>query len=254
MMTLNRNQIKYIVIIAMVIDHIAWAFVPTGTLLGQLMHFVGRLTGPTMAYFLAEGYLHTQNIKQYAVRLGVFAVLSWGAFCFFEYGVLPIMIRPAGTVSRIGVALFTTSNHTVFLFPFFGVIYTLFLSLLAIWLWDKAPFLVWGRLAGVLLLCLLSRWGDWSYFGVLYAFTFFVLRNEPKWKWTAFSLITACIVLLPLLMQRWTLLFQSGIFLVPLLLSRYNGESGSKAPVHKWFFYAFYPAHLMILGILRWLI
>ena len=53
---LNRNQIKYIVIIAMLIDHIAWGFVDAKIpLLGGAMHFIGRLTGPTMAYFVGEG-------------------------------------------------------------------------------------------------------------------------------------------------------------------------------------------------------
>lgn len=41
---LNRNQLKYLVIAAMLIDHIAWAFVPTASLLGQAMHIIGRLT------------------------------------------------------------------------------------------------------------------------------------------------------------------------------------------------------------------
>lgn len=54
--SLNRNELKYLVIIAMLIDHIAWAFVPTASLLGQIMHIIGRLTGPTMAYMLADGY------------------------------------------------------------------------------------------------------------------------------------------------------------------------------------------------------
>ena len=40
----NRNQIKYLVIIAMLIDHIAWAFVPMESLPGQIMHFIGDFT------------------------------------------------------------------------------------------------------------------------------------------------------------------------------------------------------------------
>ena len=58
---LNRNQLKYLVIVAMLIDHIAWGFVPLESVAGQVMHFIGRLTGPTMGYFLAEGYIHTRN-------------------------------------------------------------------------------------------------------------------------------------------------------------------------------------------------
>ena len=33
---MNRNQLKYLLIIAMLIDHIAWAFVPTNKILPPL--------------------------------------------------------------------------------------------------------------------------------------------------------------------------------------------------------------------------
>ena len=68
---MNRNQLKYLVIIAMLIDHIAWVFIPMASVLGQIMHFIGRLTAPTMVYFISEGYYYTHNIKKYALRLGV---------------------------------------------------------------------------------------------------------------------------------------------------------------------------------------
>ena len=90
---LNRNQLKYLVIVAMLIDHIAWAFVPLDTLLGQVMHGIGRLTGPTMAYFVAEGYHYTRNVRKYAVRLGVFALFSWVPFVYFEYCTLTLVIQ-----------------------------------------------------------------------------------------------------------------------------------------------------------------
>lgn len=48
--SLNRNQIKYIVVITMIIDHIAWSFVDrTNPYFGGVMHLIGRLTGATMA-------------------------------------------------------------------------------------------------------------------------------------------------------------------------------------------------------------
>ena len=151
---LNRNQLKYLVIAAMLIDHIAWAFVPTASLLGQVMHVIGRLTGPTMAYMLAEGYHYTRNVKKYAMRLGIFAVISWLPFSYFESG----GIRPA-----------------------FGVIYTLFLSLLAIWFWDKAKCSLSVKWLDIFGLCLLSVFGDWAIFDVLYALTFFI-SGEPQGK------------------------------------------------------------------------
>lgn len=227
MKRLNRNHLKYLAITAMVVDHVAWAFVPTVSLLGQLMHLFGRLTGPLMAFFLAEGYAHTRDVKKYALRLGLFALLSWVPFSLFETW------RP--------------------FYPLFGVIYTLFLGLLAVWLWDKAKLPVWVKALAVAALCFLSRWGDWSTFDVLWPLAFFLFRDDEKKKWTAYCLISLLILQYILgLTPWWRGIFQLGVFLVPLLVHFcYNGESGSKAPFHKWFFYVFYPAHLLVLYALK---
>lgn len=236
----------------MLVDHIAWAFVPLDSVLGQVMHFVGRLTGPTMAYFLAEGYLHTRNVKRYAVRLGIFALLSWIPFCLFEFGSLPVTIRTGSPVAFMtGIQLYLeTSNMTVVIYPWFGVIYTLLLSLLAIWLWDKGRCPKWCKVLGVIGLCLLSVFGDWPVFDILYALFFFCYRDKPKDKWMAFSITTVCSFFFGGI--SFTGLYQLGIFMVPFLLHFcYNGKSGSRKPVHKWFFYIFYPAHLLLLGILK---
>ena len=83
-LSLNRNQIKYLVIIAMIIDHIATAFLPDESILAMIMHFVGRFTAPTMAYFIVEGYYHTKSVKKYVIRLAVFAAVSWLPFSYFE--------------------------------------------------------------------------------------------------------------------------------------------------------------------------
>lgn len=235
---LNRNQLKYLVIAAMLIDHIAWAFVPTASLLGQVMHFIGRLTGPTMAYFVAEGYHYTRNVKKYALRLGIFALLSWIPFVYFEYGTLPIVIQEGSVQVR----------------PYFGVLYTLLLGLLAIWLWDKGKCSKPVKILGIIGLCALSIVGDWAIFDVLWCLFLYIFRENTKGKWIAFCCV-GFFVCSPMLIFGWTQLFQIGIFLVPLLIQFcYNGEGGSKKTVHKWFFYVFYPAHLLVLGLLKWVV
>lgn len=249
--SLNRNQLKYLVIVAMLIDHIAWAFVPMASLPGQVMHFIGRLTGPTMAYFIAEGYVYTRNVKKYALRLGIFALLSWAPFVLFEFGRLPVGIED-GKVIGMGAFYLAARDVTVTVIPAFGVLYTLLLGLLAIWLWDKGKCPKWCKVIGVIVLCILSLFGDWPIFDVLYSLFFFCYRKDAKAWWTAYT-ITSCVVLLIGLQSVpvWAGLFHAGVFLVPLLLRFcYNGESGSRKPVHKWFFYVFYPAHLLLIGLL----
>lgn len=73
-----------IAILAMTIDHIAWAAFPgySKEFLPIMMHIVGRLTCPIMCYFVAEGYYHTKNIRKYTFRLFTFAILSHFAYLF----------------------------------------------------------------------------------------------------------------------------------------------------------------------------
>lgn len=250
-LSLNRNQIKYVLIAAMLIDHIAWAFVPMNTVPGQIMHFIGRLTGPSMAYFLAEGYLHTRNVPGYAKRLGIFALLSWGPFCFFELGVLPVTIHTGHVIDPF-CFYFSAWDISLSVIPAFGVIYTLLLGLLAIWLLDKGRCPKWCKILGIIGLCILSVFGDWPVFDILYAVFFFIFRENTKKKWIAYSVISVCTFVFGGI--SWEGVYQIGVFMVPFLIQFcYNGEIGSRKPVHKWFFYVFYPAHLLVLGVLAWL-
>lgn len=235
---MTRNQLKWLAIFAMLIDHLAWAFVPTASLPGQMMHFIGRLTAPTMAFFIAEGYCHTRSVKKYALRLAVFALLSWVPFSYFEFGQLPV-----------GIA-----DGEFYVNPATGVIYTLLLGLLAIWLWDKGRCPQWCKLLGTIGLCILALIGDWAFFTVLWCLFFYLFRDAPKKKWIAYAVVSL-LTCMPMLFSTpwWKYLFMVGVFLVPPLLQfGYHGEAGRRSAVGKWFFYLFYPLHLLILGLLKW--
>ena len=221
---LTGNQIKYILIVAMVIDHIAWGFVSRDTMSWQVMHFFGRLTGPGMAFFLAEGYNHTRRLDAYIRRMGIFALLSWPAFAFFESG--------------------------TFFYPRLGMIFTLFLSLLLLKVYDTVDMNVVRKEYLMILLTGLSLLGDWGGIGPGYVLCFHAFRNDKKKMWLVYCLLS----LLSFSYNGFRLsgLFQLGVYLVPLLMLAYNGERGSRHPFHKWFFYIFYPAHLLLLGYFRW--
>ena len=89
---MTRDAIKYLAIVAMTLDHIAYIFleplllaygeaeapVSTATinLLYRLFLCIGTFTGPVMMYFLIEGYFYTHDVRGYAKRLLLFALLS----------------------------------------------------------------------------------------------------------------------------------------------------------------------------------
>lgn len=73
---MTRDAIKYLAVVAMTLDHIAYIFLEPQTLLYRLFLCIGTFTGPVMIYFLIEGYFYTHNVRGYAKRLLLFALLS----------------------------------------------------------------------------------------------------------------------------------------------------------------------------------
>lgn len=231
---MSAAVLKYLAVLCMVIDHAAWAFVPTASVLGQFLHTAGRLTAPIMCFFIAEGYYHTRSRKRYLLRMAVFSVISAIPYAFFcakgDWG-----------------AVFSS-------FYGFGMIYTLTLGLLSVIVWKSGaeePV----RLLGVAVLGFLSAFGDWQIAGVLWVFVFAVFREEPEKRDAAFCAVALfmalwlCVQYFPAMgfgCLRYCLC-QFGTLLAVPLLRLYNGERG-KQP--KWFFYVFYPAHLLVLGYL----
>jgi hypothetical protein len=67
-----NNVIKVIAAIAMIIDHIGLMFYPEI----EAFRVIGRISMPIFAYCIAEGYIHTRNIKKYIIRMSVFAVIA----------------------------------------------------------------------------------------------------------------------------------------------------------------------------------
>ena len=233
---MSSFTLKMIAILAMLIDHIAWAFVPTGTLLGQIMHIIGRITAPIMCYFIAEGYYHTHNIKKYALRLGIFATISHIPYNYFM----------TGKITNPSISGFQTS-----------VIYTLFLGLISLIIWNNEKLNKNGKTVLISIICILAIPGDWSFIAVLWVLYFGIKHDDFRKQVLSFSMISIPIAASFLIMliikdSNWyKQIFQIGIFLAIPLLSQYNGERGGSKN-SKWIFYIFYPLHLLILGLIKY--
>lgn len=228
---IDRNALKYIVIVAMLLDHIAAGFnsyLPE--IVVQLFHLVGRLTGPTMAFFMAEGFMYTHSVDKYQKRLGIFALISWLPFIFFEIGVQGIVKRPGMIIMQ-------------------SVLFTLFLGITALKIWVSEKYNKSQKIALIFVLCLLSLIGDWPVMDVLAPLFLYIYKDDKKKKYIALCLVYSLNLVL-VFVDSW---YHLGILFVPLIIKFcYNGQCGKRSPFHKWFFYVFYPLHLLILGILKW--
>lgn len=229
--SLNGQQLKLIAIVAMFLDHFAWAFVKTNSGWGQALHAVGRITAPLMCFFIAEGYRHTGSLPRYFKRMAFFALLSQAPFTLFSVG-------------------------KVALFPL-NMIYTLTLGLAVIHSYESiAP--LGRRNLTILGLLFLALPGDWTFLAPLLCLLFHVYRDDLCRQRMGIGLLALFLMGASLLISGFDFpsllrydLFHLGVLFSLPLLSLYNGERGGTKS-SRWFFYVFYPLHLLILGVWRW--
>lgn len=235
---LSACAIKYIAVIAMLIDHIAWCFVNTYTAAGEIMHVIGRITAPVMTYFLVEGFHHTRSVNRYLLRLGIFAAVSYIPFVFMEFGTLPIVIE----------------NGSISVNPLQGVIYTFFLTVLSLKVRHSKTLHPFAKIAEIVGLCILSIIGDWFCFPIVWAMLFDKYRGSFKKQAIAFAVSSVIMVTMMTVCFGGGIgdLFQYGVLLALIPIWLYNGERGKVfGKADKWFFYIFYPLHMLILGFLK---
>ena len=232
---LNANQIKLIAIIAMTIDHLTWAVWPGTQAVWYVfcLHIIGRLTAPIMWFFIAEGCHYTRNIWKYAGRLFLFALISHFAYNF-AFGI-PFLSFSGGSFFNQTSVLWSLAWAVV---------------LVAIFREDRIP--VWVKFLAIPIVCLITFPSDWSCIAVMCPFFLYQHRGDLKRQaidiviWT---LMYAAIYFL--FLDKLYGVLQMFTFLTIPILAQYNGERGRKFPGSKWGFYLYYPAHLVIVGVLR---
>lgn len=241
---LNSNQLKLIAIIAMTVDHIAWAmFDGYPTALSPLvMHIIGRLTCPIMCYFIAEGYHYTRNINKYTFRLFAFAFISHFAYIF-------------------------ASNDFVDFKSFIPFYYGNFLNQTSV-MWSLAWGLVMLRIADskriksiykvllVILICIITLPSDWSCIAALCIMAIGTNRGDfrKQMSWMIFYVALYSLVYFFAIDKAYGIL-QMGVVLSIPVIAMYNGKRGKNPKINKfmkWFFYIFYPAHLFVIGLINY--
>lgn len=233
---LNREQLKLIAIISMVIDHIAWGFVEFYSPLGQFLHVLGRLTIPIMSFFVVEGFKHTSNLGKYINRMvsfGLISVIPFYVFFHEEYGYRVNFIFDL----LFGLLVLTTLESELSKWKKVVITTLIFIASMVIGGWPIGP----------ILFMLIFYYGkDFKQKAILFAIT-----------------DVAIVVLLAVLISLnnvyhfshyewvwWDKSYQLGFMLALPLLYCYNGEKG-KPFLSRYFFYLFYPAHFCVLVIIK---
>ncbi len=222
---LNGAQLKYIAMFSMLLDHVNKALLypnlNTDVLLkiSDLLDILGRIAYPIFLYFLVEGFFKTKSRARYLRSLLIFAILSEVPFDLFS------------------TRTFFEPNANNILFTFAMVLVTL-------WgidsLKTKLPKAVWYPLSIVIVavMCLVAMLTgvDYEYHAILGGY-FFYLFHEVYPVSIPFAFAS---------MYK-----EPGALLGFGFMLTYNGERGKQ---NKWLNYAFYPVHMLILGLLRlWL-
>jgi len=226
---MSSFAVKLLAMLTMLADHIGAAFeseLPSSVYL--LCRTVGRLAMPLFCFMIAEGLFHTRDARKYLMRLMMFALVSEVPFDrLFMGGWLEFSYQNVG--------------------------FTLLLGFLGILLFDS--FAAQGRktaaLASILAVgvtAMLIR-SDYTIYGVYYVFIFYYFRGK---KWGRALALAAGVLLMSshLLMggEDWRFAVVSlAAATAAIPISLYNGERGRDGPAMRMAFYAFYPAHLLIL-------
>ena len=228
--SLNRTQIKYIAIIAMLMDHAAAFFLqpekyPALTFLYILMRTLGRIAAPVMFYFLVEGYRYTASKLKYGQRLLCFGILSQIPYSLARYGDI------------------TSSD--------LNVMVTLFMSFLMLVVADKVKDKVLKGMV-VFIFMILTSFSDWGVLGPFMVWLFYVYREDRKKQLISYAslclaqIVAAVFVVSAGKIKWYEAAWQIGLFLPMLLMYLYNGGSGRKNIFNKWHFYLFYPLHFIV--------
>ncbi len=246
---MNATILKYIAAAAMLLDHAAVILLPVG-LPHLLLRTLGRVSFPIFAWFVAESCRKTHDQRRFLLRLLLFALISQG----------PFWLAFSGSSARCSVLLtYFLSVASILAFQRLWPAYPLPTALL--------PLLA-AAIAGQATAC------DYEALGVILPAGLYLFGEDRRGRlafvgswcavvyllWTPFTDLLTYLPAGALTPGLWGivgafllrvyplyLFYALGAFAALPLLARYSGELGAG---NKWFFYWFYPLHLLLLWLL----
>lgn len=230
---LSGNALKILAAVCMVVDHVGLMFFPAVT----AFRIIGRLAFPIFAFFISEGARYTKNKLRYFLTMFLLGFICQVVYFFFDNGSLYMCILITFSLS---VAMIYALNW--FKKCLFSADVSPLMKLLS-----GAVFV--GSIIGVYILnrVLTIDYGFLGCMAPVFASLFDMRGIEVSDSIKRLDRIEVRILMLGvgLLLLSLNKGYQiySLLALIPLLL--YSGERGKFKM--KYFFYIFYPLHLVLL-------
>lgn len=310
---ISGSTVKIVAVVAMLIDHFAAAVLTRQVIANgyldavrgtenqivswlrenavlyygmTIMRMIGRLGFPIFCFLLVEGFRRSRNVRKYALRLGIFALISdipfdlavtgrffhWGyqnvyftlllgllGMCGYAYfdkceqdakkelpGILRMFLTVTGVLSPAAFIVVWMAVPSGY-----GSGRDLAVTVGAVCAVTVLALVLYGRKKGLrhvqtvcadimvlVAMMFLAEYlrTDYGGMGVLTITVMYIFRKHK-----VAAMLAGCVVL--------TLMSSSEIpaFLAAIPIALYNGKRGLKM---KYFFYAFYPVHLLLLYII----
>ncbi len=222
----------------MLCDHL-WATVIPGN---QWLTWLGRLAFPIFAFLIAEGYRHTRDVKKYIRRMLFCAILSEIPFNLM-YG-------------------------ASWIYPFQqNVLWTFVIALKCMQSMDKirekrknwVGYVLAALAAAGWILLATVTFVDYSGWGVMMVLVFYLFRQQTWWAklgqlgamvYINWELIRGLNVILTIAGLTLEVPLQGAAVLALIPIWCYRGRQGLHSKPIRYAFYAFYPVHMLLLGLL----
>ncbi|MCL2426875.1 MAG: conjugal transfer protein TraX [Oscillospiraceae bacterium] len=253
MIKLDAYKLKIIAIVGMILCHATvawWGILPP--ILRFPMYAAGGLTFPIMAYFIAEGYKYTSNLKRYILRILIFGLIA------LPFHILTITLPVGGGL--------------IMAYPFLNIMFSIVVSLLVLVMYDKMKIKALFWVIYVVVIVPLSFvLLEWYFIGVTMVLMLHIIKNETARRVVPpiFAAVLFFVMALwssggaEMLAQQFAdagietnalaantdfgpvmMTFSIGILAAAFLLLGYNGKRGKRM---KWLFYIIYPLHFVVL-------
>jgi hypothetical protein len=246
----NGNHIKILAAVLMLIDHIGLLFFPRVLAL----RYIGRISMPLFAFMVAEGCRYTKNKFKHFSLMFLLGVICQLVYYFVDGHRLYMSILITFSLSIIMIYALQYAKKCLF-----SNEVSTFDKATSVLIFASTVFLTWAinsikTINGITFTIDYGFWGSiLPVFAALLDFRGLPLPEKLKWLdnyYLKLALFAIGLVLMCLNLKTTLVEWYALIALVPLAL--YNGERGKYNL--KYFFYIFYPAHLVILQAIAWLI